>query len=601
LKFADNAKFANYSFLSSGAGMETVYGGYWNDVGELDHLSLSVTGGGDLELFNSELGVYKSSTVSIPGRYATDLLNLESVFSGFLDPTNLAIPLGANVLPGIENSVNGLLESVEYEEPLQLLNTEHRGVGTEFDFKFSLSAGVGLDLGLTFRYLDELEYPTNYVEIYKDGLNLPIRSTSYNENMRETTLSEILIELVSGTEPLVKEALSNLLNVIEDAIRAGEEVIVNAINKSSKAVGRVVARFENSGQLITSVFSPTSNRVRQKAFETPVIRNMYSNPNVFYELPAKSLNENENILSKSGAELIVISDVMDLVFIPEGSNDSLSVVDQPIEIEMTIHESDLDDNDFTQEDKANISLYRYLTNEVGWVRVGGELNDDNISADITKLGSYALGIEINRSDDSIAPDIYETGYLDASNNGGVDEIFARIRDDKYGIGVDFGNTFMIVNGDTVSYSYQPASERIFFDLNGYSNLNGESEDVKIVATDFNGNQTTTTFSFEQITTTTDDKSVLPDRFLLHDNYPNPFNPQTVIPFELAEAAHVEINIYDVAGRYITTLLNERLTAGNHQVSWNTSVGQGRELSSGVYFYQVKSGTFNQVKKMMLIK
>ena len=104
--------------------------------------------------------------------------------------------------------------------------------------------------------------------------------------------------------------------------------------------------------------------------------------------------------------------------------------------------------------------------------------------------------------------------------------------------------------------------------------------VKIVATDFAGNQTTYTFTFELVTTSTEDESTLPDRFVLHDNYPNPFNPQTVIPFELAEDAHVEINIYDVAGRFIARIADEQYSAGSHQVTWDTSVGQGRELSSG---------------------
>ncbi|MDZ7692337.1 MAG: T9SS type A sorting domain-containing protein [Balneolaceae bacterium] len=465
----------------------------------------------------------------------------------------------------------------------------------------AIGAGLGLDLGFSLKYFDEIEYPTNYIEIYNGGLNYPVRSGSYNSQMSESKLTDILTELLSGTQPLIKEAFSNLINVIDKAIEPGKEFVADAVDKGAETIGKVKGKIKEGGQFIITTLNPFSNSVVQKAFETPKVRKMYSNPNVFYELPAKSVDDNETVLAEAGSELIVISDVMDLVFKPEGSSDSLIVLEDPIEIEMIIYESDLTDNDFDESDKESVNLYRYLSKKIGWVRVESELNDDVVSADITTLGSYALGIEINRSDDSVAPEIYESGYLEAADNQGVDEIFARVRDDRYGTGVDFGNTFMIVNEDTVSYFYQPANERIFFNLTNYSNLTGETEEVKIVATDFTGNQSTETFSFERVTTNTDDESELPDRFVLHDNYPNPFNPQTVIPFELAEATHVEINIYDVAGRYITTLLDERVSAGSHQVTWDISVGSGRELSSGVYFYQVKSGSFNQVNKMMLIK
>lgn len=375
----------------------------------------------------------------------------------------------------------------------------------------------------------------------------------------------------------------------------------NAYDRGSKAIGKVQGTIQEAGNFVTTTLNPFSNRVQQKAFEAPEVRSMYSSPNVYYELPAKSVDGGDPILAEAGSELILISDVMDLVFIPEGSSDSLLVLDQPIEIEMIIYESDLADNDFDESDKENVNLYRYMSDKIGWVRVESELSGDMVSAEISTLGSYALGIEINRSDDTTPPEIYESSYLDAAENNGVDEIFARVRDDRYGSGIDFGSTFMIINQDTVSYTYQPTRERIFFDLTDYQNLTGETEEVVVIAADFAGNQSTETFTFELISTSNQSEDTVPDQFVLHNNYPNPFNPQTVIPFELTEAAHVEINIYDVAGRFVTRLADERFSAGHHQVTWDTSVGTGRELSSGVYFYQVKSGSFNHVKKMMLIK
>jgi hypothetical protein len=83
---------------------------------------------------------------------------------------------------------------------------------------------------------------------------------------------------------------------------------------------------------------------------------------------------------------------------------------------------------------------------------------------------------------------------------------------------------------------------------------------------------------------------------LWQNYPNPFNPTTIISYELPANDMVRLEIYDILGRKIETLLSERQNAGNHSVPFNAS-----NLSSGVYFYRLSAGSFVQTKKLMLIK
>ncbi|MBV6478419.1 MAG: hypothetical protein HGGPFJEG_01174 [Ignavibacteria bacterium] len=97
---------------------------------------------------------------------------------------------------------------------------------------------------------------------------------------------------------------------------------------------------------------------------------------------------------------------------------------------------------------------------------------------------------------------------------------------------------------------------------------------------------------------------LPNEFSLSQNYPNPFNPSTSINYVLPVNGHVSLNIYDVAGREIATLVNDQQSAGNYSVNFD-----GSSFASGVYFYrlvvsganQAKSGNFTQVRKMLLIK
>ena len=89
---------------------------------------------------------------------------------------------------------------------------------------------------------------------------------------------------------------------------------------------------------------------------------------------------------------------------------------------------------------------------------------------------------------------------------------------------------------------------------------------------------------------------VPTKFALHQNYPNPFNPVTVIRYELPEASAVKVQVFDVLGRVVATVVNERKEAGIYEAVFNAS-----GLSSGTYFYRLQAGTFVETKKMMLVK
>ena len=91
---------------------------------------------------------------------------------------------------------------------------------------------------------------------------------------------------------------------------------------------------------------------------------------------------------------------------------------------------------------------------------------------------------------------------------------------------------------------------------------------------------------------------LPARYALYQNYPNPFNPRTQIRFDLPNESHVQLKIFDIQGRLIETLLNNKVNAGYHQINWN-----GSQFSSGMYFIQMISdeGDFIKTSKMILLK
>lgn len=86
------------------------------------------------------------------------------------------------------------------------------------------------------------------------------------------------------------------------------------------------------------------------------------------------------------------------------------------------------------------------------------------------------------------------------------------------------------------------------------------------------------------------------------NYPNPFNPETTINFILsAETSQVNLDVYNIRGQFVTSLLNEELTPGYHDISWNGKDTHGRSVSSGIYFYKLKTSSYENTKKMILMK
>ncbi|NOX36747.1 MAG: T9SS type A sorting domain-containing protein [Calditrichaeota bacterium] len=98
-----------------------------------------------------------------------------------------------------------------------------------------------------------------------------------------------------------------------------------------------------------------------------------------------------------------------------------------------------------------------------------------------------------------------------------------------------------------------------------------------------------------------DRSVQPDRHVLLQNYPNPFNLSTWIRFYLPEASRVELTVYDLQGRKVKTLILGQRRSGWHTIRWDGRTHRGHPAGSGVYFYQLKAGSFQQVRKMLLIK
>lgn len=104
----------------------------------------------------------------------------------------------------------------------------------------------------------------------------------------------------------------------------------------------------------------------------------------------------------------------------------------------------------------------------------------------------------------------------------------------------------------------------------------------------------------QAATDVDDKVLTTTDYKLFQNFPNPFNPSTIITFQVFVQSSVSIIVYDIIGNQVATLLNEEKPAGKYTVNFDAA-NTGKLLSSGIYYYKMRAGNFSEIKKMVLIK
>lgn len=95
--------------------------------------------------------------------------------------------------------------------------------------------------------------------------------------------------------------------------------------------------------------------------------------------------------------------------------------------------------------------------------------------------------------------------------------------------------------------------------------------------------------------------VIPDQYELKQNYPNPFNPVTTIRYSLPRDSQVRINVYNLKGQLVKTLINNSKSAGFHTVSWNIKDNAREEIAASIYLYQIVTPEFTDTKKLVVMK
>ena len=163
-----------------------------------------------------------------------------------------------------------------------------------------------------------------------------------------------------------------------------------------------------------------------------------------------------------------------------------------------------------------------------------------------------------------------------------------------------------LEGDLVHISYELVegadlpSEVTFF--LGLANLPGTSMDPELLNVVCGYPDEDSPVVVETNALSLDENLTIPTQFALHQNYPNPFNPSTQISFDIPEGSElVSLNIYNILGKKVSTLLNNVVSPGKHKIEWNAKDNEGNPVASGIYFYELSSSSFTARKKMLLIR
>lgn len=237
------------------------------------------------------------------------------------------------------------------------------------------------------------------------------------------------------------------------------------------------------------------------------------------------------------------------------------------------------------------SINNFCIDDSGNVYTAGKLSQS---------GSMCLTSKIN-SDSLIWSRYYSNGS--SSENSG-----SAVTSDKYGdiyvTGSSYGTN---TNYDYATVKYNSEGDSIW--VVRYNHTANDADQPSAVEVDSAGNVYVTgisrnsngTFSFatvkyNQINGVKNINTDVPNSYNLSQNYPNPFNPVTKIKFQIAKSGSVKLIVFDVSGREVIKLINEKLNPGTYEAEWD-----GTNYPSGVYFYKLITNDYSETKKMVLIK
>ncbi len=249
----------------------------------------------------------------------------------------------------------------------------------------------------------------------------------------------------------------------------------------------------------------------------------------------------------------------------------------------------------------------------GLIMVHSELGDVNIPVSMTILNTPPAPFSLNGPRDSTSTVI--TTNTDLDSNWVVFEwhVAEDLDGDAVNYGIVFSGDLAAVLGNVVIHPPAATDTTVVADITyrdvhdamANANLTHAAGTWNVFATD--GVDTTWStngpwyFWIDDSILVATDNRFIPEQYALYQNFPNPFNPQTQIVYDLPEASQVRLTIYNLLGQAVAVLVNQEQQPGRYHIVWNGRSTNGRPVSSGVYFYRLETKGYTKTMKMLFLK
>lgn len=469
--------------------------------------------------------------------------------------------------------------------------TEEFSKGVNAEIKIGLDAaiavGVGLEFGVGFSYMDKLSAVTREYVI-AHGKILP--TAEYPGVMERDNLFSItseLRDLIDGVVDMVADGLRNLFLVGEYLVDAGLEIVADLPDYGGKLWGAA----ENGGKVIINAADPRKWWNRSQAFMEPEMIRAYTSPRVWHAAgngKLKSAYDTESTL-------YLVSNAYNITLFDQ-ANEAVTEF-APLRLKAAINEQMLSDLKFGSVEKLLAKMYFYNTGDMSWTEVSPDLEayPDTVGTDISKSGTYAIGIELFPSHDVTAPEILDHYPWEGGTIQPDSRIWAKLFEQSTGVGIDFGNTNLIVDGFETDATWDPVNSVIAFKPK--TPLAPGAHTYTIHVADFQGNssQMTIAFTVQSAGIEIPDVPGAGDLFL----YPNPVSETLTIEFGTENVMNCDVAVYTSIGNRIAGIYAGKSNQGVNRFVWRRLTDDGKLAGAGLYFVRIRLNGQVVVKKVIV--